>query len=130
MRALYFTFGYILLQFGVVTFLTNPFDSMFLTILCFLVVLACYCLVSPFIRGQLQELTHFDKFVSEIYQSNRRHPLSEKFGTAVSEHMPKKEQYSSDQKKDIGAYVATDLHLDLITFSIAITPGLLLSQFL
>ena len=130
MRTLYFIFGYILLQFGVVTFLRNPLDSMSLTILCFLVVSVCYCLVSPFIRGRLQELKHFDKCVSEVYQSNRRHLLSEKFGTVVSEHMPKKEQYSSEKKKDIGAYVATDLHLSYLTFSIAITPGLLLSQFL
>ncbi|MCG9692092.1 hypothetical protein L1D55_10065 [Vibrio sp. Isolate22] len=112
MKTLHFLVGYISLQFGIIVFLTNPLNSMSLTIICFLLVAVCYCLVSPFIKGRLQELEHFDKFATEIYQSNRRHPLSEKFGAEVSKHLSKNAQSSSDKKKDIGAYVATDLYFD------------------
>lgn len=126
MKTLHFLVGYISLQFGIIVFLTNPLNSMSLTIICFLLVAVCYCLVSQFIKGRLQELKHFDKFVTKIYQSNRRHPLSEKFGAEVSKHLSKNAQSSSAKKKDIGAYVATDLYLSLFTFGIAVTPGLLI----
>jgi ABC-type transport system involved in multi-copper enzyme maturation permease subunit len=130
MKTLNFLVGYISLQLGIIVFLTNPLNSMSLTIICFLLVAVCYCLVSPFIKCRLKELKHFDKFVFEIYQSNRRHPLSEKFGTEISKHLSKNAQSSSDKKKDIGAYVATDLYLSLFTFGIAVAPGLLIHIFL
>ncbi|CAK2343818.1 hypothetical protein VCRA2119O147_350010 [Vibrio crassostreae] len=56
--------------------------------------------------------------------------MSEKFGTVLSEHLLEKGKHSSEQKKDMGAYVITDFYLSFFSLGIAITPGLLLSQFL
>ncbi|CAH6817083.1 hypothetical protein VCHA29O37_140022 [Vibrio chagasii] len=44
--------------------------------------------------------------------------------------MLEKEQYSSDKLKDIGAYISTDCFLSFLTLGIAVTPGLLITQFM